>query len=150
MGLVGTRKGTGSKLAVGESFGYRESEASAGLAQGLELIELVIQRLEADSELFCGGGLVAGMAFDRFMDGNFFELFEAHRSELDGIATEASIGEMAREMFGEDRWGIAEDGGMFDDVGKFANVTGPDVILQLLQRGRIEEDFAVGEFRTAA
>src|SRR3954451_8804000 len=82
------------------------------------LVELVIQRLEADSELFGGVGLVAAVTIERVVDGLHFEVAEGDRPADAALGQRAAAtGKSLRQMIGRDRSArgrIAKYGRMLD------------------------------------
>src|SRR4051794_26559849 len=102
----------------------------------LQLVDLVVERLEADPQLLGGRGLVAVVALQDDLDVFHLDVAERRvslgdlemraadrggvgRGGRDGIAADGGLG---REMLGSDRSASGEDRGAFDGVRQLADV----------------------------
>ena len=97
-----------------------------------DLVELVVERLDADAKFFRSIGLIAVVTFDRFENGLHFQVAKTDRAAGDAKLWHNAFacGKAAWQMLRRDRRAIAEDGCVLDDVGKFADVAWPRVRLE--------------------
>src|SRR5436190_17943825 len=87
------------------------SSASRPLRRLLQcrLVQLVVERLEADAELFGGLGLVAAVAVERIVDGLHLQVAERDwTGDADLRQRAAAAGKALRQMVGRDRRRVAQ------------------------------------------
>ena len=107
----------------------------------LKLIDLVVERLEADAQFPRGRRLVAVVFLQDGLDVLHLDVAEGRRPFRDlemrradgrrgGRVGLAADGELSRQVFGQDRPVAREDRGAFDHVAQLTNVPGPVVILE--------------------
>src|SRR5271166_2234369 len=113
----------------------------------LKLVDLVIERLEADSELLGGGGLVAVVLLENGLDVAHLDVTQGWRALGDcevgrgdrrvgrgGMLRPASGGELGWQVLGMDRAIAGENRRPFDRVGQLADVPRPVVSREHLAR----------------
>ena len=113
----------------------------------LKLVDLVIERLEADSELLGGGGLVAVVLLENGLDVAHLDVAQGWRAIGDrevgrgdrrvgrgGMLRPASGGELDRQVLGTDRAIAGENRRPFDRVGQLADVPRPVVSREYFER----------------
>src|SRR5271157_2977530 len=113
----------------------------------LKLVDLVIERLETDSELLGRGGLVAVVLLENGLDVAHLDVTQGWRAlgnrEVGrgdrrvgrrGMLRPASGGELGRQVLGTDRAIAGENRRPFDGVGQLADVPRPVVSREDLER----------------
>src|SRR5262245_1251114 len=105
-----------------------------------ELIQLVVQRLQADAEDFRGARLVVACVLERHQDQpalGFLDrrpwLQRDHR--LDHVR---GIGDERRQMLRLDEFAVGQNDGALDHIAHLAHVAGPVVLLEHAHRRRID------------
>ena len=110
-------RGPGGQVGGGNSVSRSESERPCQIVSRLlKLVDLVIERLQADSELFGRGGLVAVVFLENDLDVAHLDVTQGWRALGDcevgrgdrrvgrrGMLRPASGGELGRQVFGTDR-----------------------------------------------
>src|SRR5579883_875526 len=121
-----------------------QSRAATTRSTVLELVDLVVEGLEADAQLAGGGGLVAVVLLEDGLDVAHLDVAEGRvpLGDLEmgcpdrrgrGRVSAAARGQLGRQVFGEDGAVAGQDRGAFDHVGQLADIPGPIVVLQDLQ-----------------
>src|SRR5262249_37442526 len=131
--------------------------ASPDASSMLKLVDLVVERLETDTELARGGGLVAVVFFENGLDISHFDIAErgipVGNLEMGGSNRCCSArvdltahGKLRGKVLGKDRSVAREDRCALDHVGQFSYVPRPVVGLEEVDRfrddGRVHETAA--------
>ena len=121
---------------------FRRTLRAFAQPRRLCLIELIVERFQADAEFVGGLGLVAGVTVERVLNRLHLDVLERLTGRRIGGAAESAGGKTAGEMFGQDRAGVAKDQRVFDHVGQLAHVARPTVLGEGRESFRTKDLFA--------
>src|SRR6185503_6142843 len=105
-----------------------------------QLVELVVQRLQADAEDLRRARLVVARMFERHQDQTALGFLDrrAGLERDDRLDDVGRIGDERRQVLRLDELAVGEDDGALDDVAHLAHVARPVVLLEDARRGRVE------------
>jgi hypothetical protein len=126
-------------------FPFKSPALSRFLDIGFHRVELIVERFDADAELFGCRRFVPMMPLDSFLDGNDFEFLEAFwrfsnrddyrlASRRFDIPTQSALNQMLRQMLWHDWRILAQDRCVFDDISQLTYIPRPRMLQKQLDR----------------